>query len=139
MAIFLSYGPRVPLSLSRTHDNRTLYAVEVAGGGRSSAISRKMSAKRIYSRTRQRQSEWSRRAWLHDRRRALRRASILRPDEEECDQAAVAQRLALDAVRDLASRILDVANGFTGRAGGLLSLALGDELVVASEFFRPPP
>src|SRR5580704_6215846 len=37
----------VPVSLSRTHDNRTPYAVEVAGGGRSSAISRKMSANRF--------------------------------------------------------------------------------------------
>jgi hypothetical protein len=33
--------------LERTHDNRTPYAVDVTGGGRSSAISRRMSAKRF--------------------------------------------------------------------------------------------
>src|SRR5256885_8709741 len=33
--------------LERTHDNRTRYAVDVTGGGRSSAISRRMSAKRL--------------------------------------------------------------------------------------------
>ncbi len=48
MAIFLSYGRTSPVSLSRTHDNRTPYAVEVAGGGRSSAINRRMSAKRFF-------------------------------------------------------------------------------------------
>src|SRR3984893_9017442 len=33
--------------LERTHDNRTPYAVDVTGGGRSSAISRRISAKRF--------------------------------------------------------------------------------------------
>src|ERR1700704_4528120 len=47
MAIFLSYGRTSPVSLSRTHDNRTPYAVADAGGGRSSAINRRMSAKRF--------------------------------------------------------------------------------------------
>jgi hypothetical protein len=37
-----------PVSLSQIHDNRTPYAVEVAGGGRSSAINRRMSAKRFF-------------------------------------------------------------------------------------------
>ena len=32
--------------LARTHDARTLYAVDAKGGGRSSAIIRKMSANR---------------------------------------------------------------------------------------------
>ena len=48
MAIFLSYGRTRPVSLSRTHDNRTPYAVADAGGGRSSAINRRMSAKRFF-------------------------------------------------------------------------------------------
>ena len=47
-AIFLSYGRTSPESLCRTHNNRTPYAVEVAGGGRSSAINRRMSAKRFF-------------------------------------------------------------------------------------------
>jgi hypothetical protein len=33
--------------LERTHDNRTLYAVDRSDGGRNSAISRKMSANRF--------------------------------------------------------------------------------------------
>jgi hypothetical protein len=33
--------------LARTHDTRTLYAVDAKGGGRSSAIIRKMSTKRF--------------------------------------------------------------------------------------------
>ena len=48
MAIFLSYGRTSPVSLCRTHNNRAPYAVEVAGGGRSSAINRRMSAKRFF-------------------------------------------------------------------------------------------
>ena len=31
----------------RTHDNRTPYAVDITGGGRNSAISRRMSANRF--------------------------------------------------------------------------------------------
>ena len=46
MAIFLSYGRTSPVSLSRTQSKP--YAVEVAGGGRSSAINRRMSAKRFF-------------------------------------------------------------------------------------------
>jgi hypothetical protein len=48
MAIFLSHGHKSPVSLFRTDDYRTPYAVEVAGGGRSSAMRRKMSAKRFF-------------------------------------------------------------------------------------------
>jgi len=33
--------------LARTHDARTLYAVDAKGGGRRSAIIRRMSAKRF--------------------------------------------------------------------------------------------
>jgi hypothetical protein len=36
------------VSLSQIHDNRTPYAVQVAGGGRSSAINRRISAKRFF-------------------------------------------------------------------------------------------
>jgi hypothetical protein len=36
------------LEFDATHDNRMLYAVDVTGGGRNCAMSRKMSAKRIF-------------------------------------------------------------------------------------------
>ena len=39
---------RLSCEFEPTHDNRTPYAVEVTGGGRNSAMSRKMSAKRIF-------------------------------------------------------------------------------------------
>jgi hypothetical protein len=37
MAIFLSYGCTSPVSLARTRNERTLYAVDMTGGGCSSA------------------------------------------------------------------------------------------------------
>jgi hypothetical protein len=37
-----------PVVFDRKRDNRTLYAVDVTGGGRSSAINRRMSAKRFF-------------------------------------------------------------------------------------------
>jgi hypothetical protein len=39
---------RLSCEFEPTHDNRTPYTVEVTGGGRNSAMSRKMSAKRIF-------------------------------------------------------------------------------------------
>jgi hypothetical protein len=43
----LSSRRRSPIVFDGTRDNRTPYAVDKTGGGRSSVISRKMSAKRV--------------------------------------------------------------------------------------------
>jgi hypothetical protein len=47
MAIFLSFRRTSPMSLARTHDNRTHYAGAGSGGGLSSAIICRMSANRF--------------------------------------------------------------------------------------------
>jgi len=46
-ANFLSSRRTSAVVCDATHDTRTHYAVDVTGGGRSSAISRRMSAKRF--------------------------------------------------------------------------------------------
>jgi hypothetical protein len=69
-----------PVSLARTHDDRTLHAGAGSGGGRSSAIIRRMSAKRFCrgrcrarepSRSGPRGRAASRRSWLRGDRMAI--------------------------------------------------------------------
>jgi hypothetical protein len=49
---------------ARTHDARTLYAVDAKGGGRSPAIIRKMSANRSHGMATSAKWKTARRAWL---------------------------------------------------------------------------
>jgi hypothetical protein len=47
MPSLLSSRRKSPVGFDRTRNNGTHYAVDVTGGGRSSAINRRMSAKRF--------------------------------------------------------------------------------------------
>jgi hypothetical protein len=47
MPKFLSSRRKSPVVFNRTHDNRTRYVVDITNGGRNSAISRRMLAKRF--------------------------------------------------------------------------------------------